>query len=396
VWGVRGNVRFAVILGLAVSVATPVAMVTGRLVPAGAAPVETFAFSRADVAFGNQRLGTHGPLQIVVLRNTGTTAVTLESFGLNGADPLDFYGFTDCFPQGAPVDIPAGGHCRVGVYFTPHTVGLRRAVLTATDSASTSPQLVAVSGTGTEGYLLAGARGEVTAFGDAVASGNATALHLSAPVISLATTHNGGGYWLLGSDGGIFSYGNARFHGSTGAMRLNQPVVALSPSPAGNGYWLVAGDGGIFSFGDAHFYGSTGAIQLNQPIDGMASTPTGKGYWLVARDGGIFTFGDAHFYGSAGDQHLTSPVVQMTPTQSGNGYWLITADGHLYAYGDAHDYGSATGQAIVGMALTADGQGYWQATRNGNVFTFGDAHPFGDLRSLAVDDVVGIAATAHG
>jgi hypothetical protein len=352
------------------------------------------AFSRTAVPFGNQRVATRGALQIVTFTNTGTTSITLQTFTLGGDNPYDFYGVTDCFPQGAPAVLPAGGHCRVGLYFTPAQTGPRRAVLRAIDSAPTTPQSVSLSGTGTEGYFVAAAHGEVGNFGDAVFYGDATNIHLAAPMISLATTPNGGGYWLLGRDGGIFTYGNARFHGSTGAMRLNKPIVALFPSASGNGYWLVGSDGGIFTFGDAHFYGSTGAMTLNKPIDGMASTPTGKGYWLVGSDGGIFTFGDAHFYGSAGGAHLTSPVVQMTPTRSGHGYWLVTADGHLYGFGDAHNYGSAIGQSIVGMALTADGRGYWEVSRTGEVFVYGDAHRFGDLRALAIDDVVGIAATA--
>jgi hypothetical protein len=398
VTGAWGHLRRTAILSVAASLGV-IGLVANR---SGALPADTstaaagpsVAFSPATVPFGKQRVATHGPLQIVIFTNTGDTAVTLQSFTLAGDNPDDFYGFTDCFPNGAPAIVAVGGHCRVGLYFTPTQTGARHALLRAIDSAPTSPQSVSLSGTGTEGYFVADARGEVGNFGDAVFRGDATNIHLAAPIISLATTPNGGGYWLLGSDGGIFTYGNARFHGSTGAMKLNKPIVALFPSASGNGYWLVGSDGGIFTFGDALFYGSTGAMTLNKPIDGMASTPTGRGYWLVGSDGGIFTFGDAHFYGSAGGAHLTSPVVQMTPTRSGHGYWLVTADGHLYAFGDAHNYGSAVGHAIVGMALTSDGRGYWEVSRNGQIFVYGDAHRFGDLAALGVDDVVGIAATA--
>ena len=78
-----------------------------------------------------------------------------------------------------------------------------------TSTAGGPPDTVALSGTGTEGYFLAGRNGEVGTFGDAVFHGDATKFRLAAPIISLATTPNGAGYWLLARDGGIFSFGNA-------------------------------------------------------------------------------------------------------------------------------------------------------------------------------------------
>ncbi len=348
----------------------------------------------ASVPFGNQRVGTYGASRTVFVNNTGNAPVTLRSMLLTGANRLDFFGATDCFPRGAPRSLAAGAQCRAVLYFGPSKPGALHAALQVSDNVSPSPHSVVLSGTGTEGYLLAGAHGQVGEFGDAVFHGDTTGIRLSSPMISLATTPNGAGYWLLGRDGGIFSYGNARFYGSTGAMRLNQPIVALFPTHAGKGYWLVGSDGGIFTFGDARFYGSTGAIKLNRPIDGMASTPDGRGYWLVASDGGIFAFGNAGFYGSAGGMRLTAPVVQMTPTRSGHGYWLLTADGNLYPFGDARSFGTATGHTIVGMAPTPDGNGYWEVSRTGEIFAFGDARSFGDLRGRGIDDVVGIAATA--
>ena len=202
-----------------------------------------------------------------------------SSFGAIFSTTADYFGTTTCF-EGAPLAI--GESCTITTYFLPIKSGTRSATLEIEDDADNSPQTVALSGQGVEGYYLAGANGGIAHFGDAVDHGDATALALNAPIISIKTTANGDGYWLLGSDGGIFSYGNAKFHGSTGAIHLNQPVVGMERTVDGEGYWLVASDGGIFSFGNAKFYGSTGAIHLNQPVVGMAATPTGKGYWLVA------------------------------------------------------------------------------------------------------------------
>src|SRR5947199_405809 len=82
------------------------------------------------------------------------------------------------------------------------------ALLHISDSAPGSPQSLTLRGIGTEGYYLAGVKGTVAHFGDARAHGSLLGRRLSAPIISMTATQNGGGYWLLGSDGGIFSFGN--------------------------------------------------------------------------------------------------------------------------------------------------------------------------------------------
>ena len=160
--------------------------------------------------------------------------------------------------------------------------------------------------------------------------GDASGLHLNAPVVGMSPTADAGGYWLVAADGGMFTYGDAHFFGSTGNIHLNQPIVAMAVTPDGGGYWLAASDGGIFTFGDAHFFGSTGNIHLNQPIEGMTPTPDGQGYWMVASDGGIFTFGDAPFKGSTGGQNLSAPIAGMIP--NGSGYTLVGEDGQLYPF----------------------------------------------------------------
>ena len=134
------------------------------------------------------------------------------------------------------------------------------------------------------------------------------------------------GLFVSGSDGGVFALGAAGFHGSMGGAQLSAPVVGVASTPDGGGYWLVGSDGGVFAFGDAHFYGSMGGTHLNAPIVSMAATPDGGGYWLVGADGGVFSFGDAHFYGSMGGTHLNAPIVSMaaTPTAGATGWWAPT------------------------------------------------------------------------
>jgi len=80
------------------------------------------------------------------------------------------------------------------------------------------------------------------------------------------------GYTMAGADGAVFPFGDAGFFGSEAGTHLNKPIVGMAMTPDRQGYWLVASDGGIFTFGDAAFLGSTGAIHLSQPIVGMNAT----------------------------------------------------------------------------------------------------------------------------
>jgi M6 family metalloprotease-like protein len=200
------------------------------------------------------------------------------------------------------------------------------------------------------GYWIAGDRGEVLAFGDAVDYGSMAGQPLNQPIIYMTATHDGKGYWLLARDGGIFSFGDAQFFGSTGGMQLNQPAVGMTTTASGNGYWFVASDGGIFAFGDAPFYGSMGSVRLNQPVVGMTSSVTGHGYRMVAGDGGIFSFGDARFYGSLGGSPPSAPVQAMQPTRSNNGYYLVSTNGAVYTFGDASYFGTLSDAGVAAMS----------------------------------------------
>jgi hypothetical protein len=220
-------------------------------------------------------------------------------------------------------------------------------------------------------------------------------------IVGMASTPNGPGYWQVDQTGTVYNFGTAGFYGDirqlnpslppggSNASSLRCPIVSMASTSDGGGYWLVASDGGVFSFGDAVYYGSTGGLRLSAPIVGITASPDGEGYWLVASDGGVFSFGDsALYFGSMGGVPLNEPVVAMASTPSGAGYWLVGADGGVFAFGDASYYGAAfcyqsfqiaaggyPGNWIVGIASTPDGGGYWLVSQNGTVLPFGDA-PF--------------------
>ena len=227
------------------------------------------------------------------------------------------------------------------------------------------------------GYRTVDQAGYMTPEGDAGSPG-ATAFTQAPAVAIVAAGANG--VWVAASDGGMFSYGTARFHGSLGHVHLSAPVVGMAATPDGGGYWLVAADGGVFTFGDAPFHGSLGHVHLSAPVVGMAATPDGAGYWLVAADGGVFTFGDARFSGSLGRVVLAAPIVGMAAGPR-RGYWLVASDGGVFSFGGVPFEGSEGGTRlnaqISGMAATSTGAGYWLVGADGGVFALGDAHYFG-------------------
>jgi outer membrane protein assembly factor BamB len=251
----------------------------------------------------------------------------------------------------------------------------------------------------TPGYWLDASDGGVFSFGSSAFFGSTGALHLSEPVVGMASMPDHGGYWLVAADGGVFAFGDAGFYGSTGGLHLDAPIVGMAATPDGRGYWLVAADGGVFAFGDAAFAGSTGGLHLNAPVVGMAAGSDDHGYWLVAADGGIFAFGSAPFEGSAGALRLVKPVVGMaaSPAAGGAGYWLVASDGGIFAFGSAAFRGSMGGQPlarpVVGMSPTSTGAGYWLVASDGGIFSFGDAGFEGSTGGYPLrEPVVGMAA----
>jgi hypothetical protein len=223
--------------------------------------------------------------------------------------------------------------------------------------------------------------GGVLAYGAAGFFGSPVGTVLSAPVVAMAATPDGGGYWLASANGDVYSFGDARYYGGTGALRLYAPVVAMAATPDGGGYWLAGADGAVYSFGDAHYYGSPAAAGgVPDPVVGFAATPGGGGYWLVTSHGAVYSFGDARYYGSLGSTNLHNiPVVAIASSADGRGYWLVQGGGEVVPYGDAPRLGGMRGRPPVsGIAVAPGGRGYWLVCDDGEVDAFGDAKDLGE------------------
>jgi hypothetical protein len=386
--------------------------------PAHAAPGWTV--SPTPMSFGNVRVGNIPPPDILTITNNTGSSQTIKSVKTEGGNaPQDFGAITgvdrsfnpdpnnDCLflANHTPRTLANGESCTFVVLAQATQVGTRSTSLVARDAANVEMWTAPLNVTGTLGYYLAGAAGEVKNFGDAPPHGDATKFRLNGPIVDAQQVPFQDGYWLLGKDGGVFSFGpDAKFYGSTGGMKLNAPVVAMAPLFNDEGYLFAASDGGVFVFSPrpAHFRGSMGGKPLNAPIVGIANLPNGEdGYFLVASDGGVFAFGGAanHFKGSMGGKHLNAPIIGILPMFDGDGYFLVASDGGVFAFGSAanHFKGSMGGtqlQApITDLASRPDGDGYWMAAQDGGLFSF-NVPFYGNLVQQKVNDVVSMFGTA--
>src|SRR5437868_3179790 len=97
--------------------------------------------------FGNQLLATISAPMTVTLTNTGTAALTINSFAASGDFAATSTPARRC-PE-SPATLAAGGNCTINVTFPPAALGARTGTLLLADNAAGSPQTVPLSGNGT-------------------------------------------------------------------------------------------------------------------------------------------------------------------------------------------------------------------------------------------------------
>jgi hypothetical protein len=232
---------------------------------------------------------------------------------------------------------------------------------------------------GDGGYVVETADGAVLGFGDVQARGGIAGEGSQAA--GIAMTPSGLGYWVVTTTGSVTAFGNAVFSG----QESTRNVTGIAALPNGKGYWIVTKSGVVHGFGRAKAY--PGRLPKGDDITGIASSFDGNGYWLIASNGVVTGFGDAHSYGSLSAKDATNQVaVGITATPNGKGYWIATAAGVVFSFGDAHPYGSLankTPQPIVGITAAPNGKGYWLVSSNGKVYNFGAARNLGGAPSAA-------------
>jgi len=105
----------------------------------GAAPAAGLTLSRGQVNFGGLALNSTSSAQTVTLSNSGNATLTGITIGIQG----DYVQSGDC-----ATTLNAGASCSVNITFTPTAAGPRAGLVSIASSASGSPHLVVLSGTG--------------------------------------------------------------------------------------------------------------------------------------------------------------------------------------------------------------------------------------------------------
>ena len=102
----------------------------------------TVTVTPTSLTWGTVPLNETGATKAVTLTNTGTTTLDISSITTSG----DFGQTTSAKPCGST--LAAGKSCKIDVTFTPTQLGVLTGTLTLTDNSPSSPQTVALSGTG--------------------------------------------------------------------------------------------------------------------------------------------------------------------------------------------------------------------------------------------------------
>ena len=114
---------------------------------AGCGSTQSFAtaavlsLSVTTLNLGTTALGASSAAQTVTITNTGNATLSISNIAISGD-------FTQT-NSGCTPTVAVNGSCTISIIFTPTAVGARTGTLTLTSNSATSPQTVALTGTGT-------------------------------------------------------------------------------------------------------------------------------------------------------------------------------------------------------------------------------------------------------
>lgn len=116
----------------------------------------TADLSTSSLTYSAAVVGSTSASQNVTLTNNGGLPLTITSIVVGGSNSGDFASTNTCTSPIAPA-----AHCTISATFTPTAGGARSATITVTDSASTSPQVITLQGTGQDFSLSMSSLGTI-------------------------------------------------------------------------------------------------------------------------------------------------------------------------------------------------------------------------------------------
>jgi sugar lactone lactonase YvrE len=195
---------------------------------ANLAAVPVASFDKTSLTFAIQLLNTPSAAQVVTLTNTGSAALSIASIALTGTNSGDF-SLAPATTCGA--SLAASANCTISVKFTPTVNGPRTASVTITDGAASSPQTIALNGTG--GLPTADLTGAPLTFASQVVGTPSAAQNVTLTnngTIALAIT----GITSTGADSGDFALSPASTCGASLAISAHCTIsVKFTPTAVG-------------------------------------------------------------------------------------------------------------------------------------------------------------------
>jgi hypothetical protein len=228
------------------------------------------SLSPSALTFGNQNVGGTSAAQTITLINEkNATPLNITGISTSG----DFAETDTC-----GTSLAAGLQCTLSVTFVPTVPGSRSGSITLTDDASSTPQIVALSGTGIGPFVTLGAGN--ASFGNQLVGTTATA-----QVVTLTNSGNApltiNSIALSGANSGDFTQTNT-CPGSNATLAANANCaisITFTPTVAGNRSANVTitdnapGSPHIFSLsGTGTDYSLAAATAANCPVGGNCST----------------------------------------------------------------------------------------------------------------------------
>jgi len=194
-----------------------------------AAPASAATLDKTTLTFTPELVGSTSAAQVITLTAHGTAPLTITTIAVTGTNSGDFAENDTC-PK-SPATLALGTSCTISVTFTPTANGPRTGSITFTDDASTSPQMVTLTGTG--GTPTADLSGTSLTFTN-------QPLNTPSTSKSVTLTNNGGvalaiaSITLTGTNSGDFTLTPANTCGSSVAAGANCIInVTFRPTAVG-------------------------------------------------------------------------------------------------------------------------------------------------------------------
>jgi hypothetical protein len=113
-------------------------------------PVPRILLSPTALSFGSQRVGAASRMQVIVLRNTGSATLNINSaIRIDGSEANEFHfrKVHEACPETSG-ELAPNASCSIGVVLSPVVAGPKNAQVIIDDDAEGSPHTVALSGSG--------------------------------------------------------------------------------------------------------------------------------------------------------------------------------------------------------------------------------------------------------